>query len=309
MLLYRSERFLEHDPGPAHPESPGRLRPVLASLEQRPEPGVRPVGDWAPATRAMLERVHTPAYVGRLEATAGRRVRLDPDTWTSPASWEVARLASGAAVAAVEAVVRGEDAHAFVLSRPPGHHAEADAALGFCLLNHAAVAAAHARQALGLERVLVADPDVHHGNGTQAIFYADPTVLYVSSHRLPFYPGTGWPQETGAGPGEGFTLNLPLRAGDGDEAFLRAWTEEAEPRILAFQPELILVSAGFDTWKGDPLGGLAVTEAGFRAFASRVHAWARTCCPGRAVWILEGGYDPAGIEAGVRAALRSGAAG
>ncbi len=303
-LVLRDDLFLLHDPGAGHPENPGRLRAIYDALDERPMPGVVN-GKPLPARRADLERIHTPDYVDALESVAGRRAQLDPDTAMSPRSYEAACLAAGAAVQATEAVVAGSADGAFALVRPPGHHAEADRAMGFCLLNNVAIAAAFAVDELACKRVLVLDPDVHHGNGTQWAFWRRPDVLYVSSHRFPFYPGTGSIAEIGDGPGTGYTINLPLPAGAGDGDILHLYEAVVAPVVAEWQPDLILVSAGFDSWKHDPLGGLQVSEQGFQALFALFRGWADQHCPGRLALALEGGYDPEGLVAGVRAALGS----
>jgi acetoin utilization deacetylase AcuC-like enzyme len=200
-------------------------------------------------------------------------------------------------------VCSGNARGAVALVRPPGHHAEPAAAMGFCLLNNVALAAEHAVRALGCRRVLVLDPDIHHGNGTQRAFWSRADVLYVSSHRFPFYPGSGWYDETGAGSGAGFTLNLPLPMGLSDADLLHLYRRAVEPVVREFEPELIMVSAGFDTWHADPIGDLAISADGFAALWNLFRAWADEFCPGRIAAALEGGYDPAGVAAGVRAAL------
>ncbi|TAH36952.1 MAG: histone deacetylase [Planctomycetota bacterium] len=304
-LLLSDERFLLHDPGPGHPENPERLRAVHADLRRRPLAGVRSAQPRR-ASAPELRRVHTQEHLLRIAATAGRgSAILDPDTATSADSYEVALLAAGAAVQGAEEVVAGRAAGAFALVRPPGHHAEADAAMGFCLFNNVAVAAAHAAAELGCRRVLVLDPDVHHGNGTQRSFYERRDVLFVSSHRFPFYPGTGWFDETGAGAGLGYSVNLPMPPRLGDADFLHLYREVVGPVVEEHQPDLILVSAGFDTWQHDPLGGMRMTERGYAAMFSLFRSWADRFCPGRIACALEGGYDPAGLSAGVRAALEA----
>lgn len=241
-----------------------------------------------PATRAELERVHPAAYLDRLDALAGRAAMLDSDTFTSPETIEIARLAAGAAVeAALHAWRNAEPALALV--RPPGHHAEAEKAMGFCVYSNIAVAAAAAR-ADGASRVAIVDIDVHHGNGTQAIFYADPTVLFISSHQYPYYPGTGAADETGAGEGVGFTVNLPLEAGTTDAEFEAAYRQRALPVLEAFRPELVLVSAGFDGHELDPLGGLRLTTQGYASIVAMLDDAARQLCGRRLALVTEGGY-------------------
>jgi len=303
-LILRDDLFLEHDPGPGHPENAARLAAVYRDLDAAPPADAvmrapRPVGAEA------LERVHSAAYLATLRRSAGKATRFDADTATSARSVEAALAASGAAVEGVEAVVRGEAHGAFALVRPPGHHAETGRAMGFCLLNNVAVAAAHAVAALGCKRVLILDPDVHHGNGTQHAFEERADVLYVSSHRFPYYPGTGAVDEVGRGPGAGYTVNLPVPAGTADIDLAHLYWMVVDPVVRAWQPDLILVSAGFDTFVRDPLGGLAVTERGFRALFALFRSWADAFCPGRLVCVLEGGYDPAGVTLGVRAALEA----
>ncbi len=301
--ILRDPLFLAHHPGAGHPERPARLEAVFEDLDARPVAGTRSVAP-RKATRREIERVHTPAHVDRVAATAGRaHVQLDPDTATCPQSYEVALHAAGAVVQATEAVVQGEASGAFALVRPPGHHAEADRAMGFCLFNSVAVAAAHAVAELGCRRVAVLDPDVHHGNGTQHSFWGRRDVLYVSSHRYPFYPGTGWFDEIGEGEGLGFTVNLALPAGLGDADYGYLYSSVVGPIIDEYRPDLILVSAGFDIWKHDLLGDMKVSEEGFAALFGLFQRWADEHCGGRLVCALEGGYDPAGVVAGVRAAL------
>ncbi len=294
VALYDDPIFREHDSGPGHPERPQRLDAIRrgvrdAGLEPRLT-ALRP----RPAMHEELVRVHTEEHVRTVAATEGRTVRFDPDTQAGPRSYEAALHAAGAAVDAVQRVLDGALDRAFCLCRPPGHHAEAERAMGFCLFNNAAVAAAHALAA-GLERVLIVDIDVHHGNGTQHIFETDPRVLYVSSHAYPFYPGTGALDEVGLGPGEGFTVNLPLPAGMGDGEYARVYRDVVEPIGRAFAPELVLVSAGFDAYAGDPLAGMRLSARGYREL---VHACLDCASSARGVVVLlEGGYDLEGLAA------------
>lgn len=303
--ILRDDRFLEHSMGPGHPENPGRLQAIYADLDAHPVPGSI-VREPREATSAQIERVHGHDYVRTVAETAGKsRVVLDPDTSTSPRSYEAAVSAAGAALEASEAVFQGEARGAFALVRPPGHHAEPNAAMGFCLFNNVAIAAEHAVRSLGCKRVLVVDPDVHHGNGTQHAFYGRSDVLFVSSHAYPFYPGTGWFNEVGTGTGAGYTVNLPMPPGMGDSDFLHAYDQIVTPIVDEYAPELILVSAGFDTWQFDPLGPMRMTAEGFRSLFGLFASWSERHCPGRIVMTLEGGYDPAGLVAGVRASLEA----
>ena len=297
MLVLRDDRFLLHHAGPGHPERPERLRAVHAALDAARLP--RLVYEQPPlADPGELMRLHGPAYLHRLEDTAHEhRCQLDGDTATNESSWTCARLAAGAAARAAEAVVCGEATEALALVRPPGPHAEPDRAMGFCLLNNIALAADHAIRELGCERVLILDQDVHHGNGTQTMFERRADVYVASSHRWPFYPGTGAAGERGLGEGEGRTLNIPLSQGAGDDALVDAWHRQLGPDLARFRPELILVSAGFDAWEGDPVGGLGVSHDGFRRLAALFREWALQHCHGRIAWVLEGGYDPEALAA------------
>lgn len=288
MLLISSPRFQEHTTPPGHPERPERAEVFdRVAAAWRDEGGA--VVEPRAATRAELLRVHDEAHVAAMEAANGRAVMLDPDTFTSPETWEVALLAAGAAVQAAEHAIdtRGT---AVALVRPPGHHAERDKAMGFCLFNNVAVAAA-AAVARGLSRVAIVDIDVHHGNGTQWMFYEDPTVLFVSSHQYPFYPGTGAPDQTGRGAGVGFTLNIPLTIGDEDDVVERKYAEAVVPRLREFRPELLMVSAGFDAHEQDPLGQLRMTTEGFARLTKMLLGVADEVCEGRVVLVTEGGYD------------------
>jgi acetoin utilization deacetylase AcuC-like enzyme len=301
MVLYASPRFTEHVTPPGHPERPERAEvfDLVAAEFVRQGGSMRAP---RPATREELARVHTAAYLDRIAATAGRAAMLDPDTFTSPESHEVALLAAGAAIdAAREAFKTGQPALALV--RPPGHHAEAERAMGFCLYNNIAIAAA-ALRADGVARVAIVDIDVHHGNGTQAMFYTDPTVLFISSHQFPYYPGTGAASETGAGPGEGFTLNLPMAAGSGDTDFEAAYGTIVIPAVERFRPEVVLISAGFDAHELDPLGGLRLTTSGYTGLLARLDDVASRVCGRRLALVTEGGYHLTALRECLESAIR-----
>ena len=293
MILFSSDRFIEHETPNGHPEQAARGQ-VMSEVSRKWRETGGAVESPRRATREELARVHSGDYIDQIAETAGRRFRLDADTYTSADSYDIALHAAGAAVGAVEhSLGRGGAAMAFV--RPPGHHAERDRAMGFCLFNSVAVAAAAARAA-GCERVAVIDYDVHHGNGTQWMFYDDPGVLYASLHQFPFYPGTGSVTDTGRGVGTGFTLNVPLEAGAGDADYDLAMREVVIPVVRAFGPHLILLSAGYDAHAEDPLGGMELSTAGYATMTAHVQQLADTCCEGRLAAVTEGGYDLTVLE-------------
>jgi acetoin utilization deacetylase AcuC-like enzyme len=292
-LLFRHPAFAGHDTD-GHLENPGRILAIDAELERRALLAGRPEPVWKPATAEQIARAHDPSLLTALERiTSAGGGWIDADTMVLPDSLEAARLAAGAGIAAVDAIRAGKTTTAFVLGRPPGHHATARRSMGFCLLNTIAIAATHAR-AIGFERVAIIDWDVHHGNGTQDIFFERDDVLFCSMHRFGwgFYPGSGAADEHGRGRGEGFTLNVPLSPGDGDAEMVTALRERIIPRVERFAPDLVLVSAGYDAHRTDPLGGLEVSDAGFREVATVVCDLALRACDGRLVAVLEGGYDP-----------------
>ncbi len=299
--------YLRHKTGPGHPERPERLTAIVERL--RKTGLMETLVPLAPAPAAMeyLTAIHSPAYVERVAKACGEgAASIDSlDVAVSQESYAVAVQAAGGVLAAVDAVMAGRVRNAFGAVRPPGHHALRDKAMGFCIFNNVAVAARYVQKKHGLAKVLIADWDVHHGNGTQAAFYADPTVFYFSTHRYPYYPGTGAADETGTGAGLGTTLNVPLPAGAGDAELTRAFVEKLEPAARAFKPDFVLVSAGFDAHADDPLGGLKVTAEGFGGLTRIVRRIADAHCRGRLVSVLEGGYDLAALAASVESHLRA----
>ncbi|MGZ4482006.1 MAG: histone deacetylase family protein [Gaiellales bacterium] len=292
-----SPLFEAHDPGRGHPERPARYIAVAAAVAS----SGAPVREASPAPREALERVHPAGYLRRLhELSLEGGAVLDPDTVMGEVSYDAAVTAAGAAVQAVEAVLSGELRAAFCAGRPPGHHAEPARPMGFCFINHAAVAAAHAR-ALGCERVAILDWDAHHGNGTQAVFYDDPSVLYVSLHQWPYYPWTtGAADERGLGAGEGATLNIPLAAGTDEPEYLDAFRSTALPAVRSFEPQLLIVSAGFDAHRDDPLCDLGLSAPAFGQMTAELRGIAAG-----PVLVLEGGYDLAALEASVGSVLEA----
>jgi acetoin utilization deacetylase AcuC-like enzyme len=302
LVLVSSKRFADHVTPAGHPERPERagvLQAVAASFgEQGGE-----VIDPRSATDEDLLRVHAQEHLDAIVATRGKATMIDEDTFTSPDSDEIARLAAGAVLTGVDRVLDGPaGSRALVLVRPPGHHAEADRAMGFCLYNNIAVGAAYARSR-GCARVAIVDYDVHHGNGTQWIFYEDPTVLFASSHQYPFYPGTGAASEKGRGAGLSYTLNIPLAAGAMDDEIERKYAEQVLPAVRAFKPDLLMISAGFDAHEMDPLGQLRMTTEGFGRLTKSLIGLADEVCSGRVVLVTEGGYDLKALSDSLKAVI------
>ncbi len=337
LAIIRDDRYLEHKAGEGHPESPNRLR-VIHDLLDKEFPGL-PLILPRLATEEELALVHDIGYIKMVASTEGKlHSQFDPDTGLSARSYEVARLAAGGLLEAVDSLLTNPQSACaqpapsatsgqreyrarlrvparvqgairnpksiFAFVRPPGHHAEPRRGMGFCLFNNAAVAAQYARKKFGLKKILIADWDLHHGNGTQRAFYDDPGVLFFSSHQYPYYPGSGNFNETGSGPGEGFTVNAPFPAGFGNAEYIRVYDRILKTIALEYHPELIVVSAGFDPYREDPLGGMDVTGEGFGALAAIIREIASETC-GNILITLEGGYNPQGLRDGVRSVLSS----
>ncbi len=303
--IVKDERFLDHRPGAGHPESPQRLETIYEMLEGSDMKGQFQEVPVRRAEMGELSLVHSPGYIKSVESTAGKEFsRLDMDTTTSSGSYEAALLAAGGLCEAISRVIEGDLDNAFALVRPPGHHAEMDRGMGFCLFNNVAVGARYAQEYHDLERIFIIDWDLHHGNGTQHSFEEDSSILYFSSHQYPYYPGTGANHEVGRGAGEGFTVNVPLQMGYGDGEYAGIFEKVVKPIALEFDPDLILVSAGFDIYEKDPLGGMAVTPKGFAGLTRSILETAGQCCDGKVVLTLEGGYDLTGLRDSVKEVLK-----
>jgi acetoin utilization deacetylase AcuC-like enzyme len=304
--IVTDSRCLEHRVAPGYPELPERLRGILAHLRSagleiadlHPPSAEAPAaptadGEPGPAAMAAVTALHTEGYVRRFRSAVARGDALldSADNPLSAGTWTASWAAVEAALAAADWVAGGRDRVGFAAVRPPGHHAETATAMGFCFFNNVAIAAEHLRRRHGAARVAIFDFDVHHGNGTQHLFEERPDVFYASTHQYPFYPGTGAADEVGVGPGVGATLNLPLPAGTGDDGYAAAIEGRVLPELRRFAPEVLLISAGFDAWKRDPLGGMAVTEQGFARWGQWLRQLAADVCGGRILAVLEGGYD------------------
>lgn len=301
------EIFLEHDTGAGHPERPDRLRSIVEHLRRG--------GFWSqlqhpvidPAAEEWILKVHTPRHWKFVKDNCARGIDVldQGDTHVCPKSYDVAMLAVGGVLAGIDAVATGILKNAFCAVRPPGHHAESDTVMGFCLFNNVAVASRYAQQRYGMEKIAIVDWDVHHGNGTQEIFYKDPTVFYISTHQYPFYPGTGSRGETGEGKGKGYTLNCPMRAESGEKEFIEAFTEEILPVLETYRPDLLIISAGFDAHKDDPLANINLTEETFAKLTTIMREIAAKHCGDRIVSVLEGGYDLQALARSVELHLRA----
>ena len=293
--LVQHERFQDHLPGPAHPERPQRLARIASVLAERGLTDACAAITAGPVDMTLVQRVHTAEYLKRLQdACAENLAFIDAmDSAICPETNDIAQLATGAVINAVDEVMAGRIENAFCAIRPPGHHTERDRSMGFCMFNNIAIAAQHLIDDHGLERVLILDWDVHHGNGTQHTFEADPRVLFISLHGHPHYvyPGTGFESEHGSGPGEEYTINLPMMPGTGDEAYHRAFEDPILPAIEKFDPQFVLVSAGFDAHRADPLAPLELETECYGWMTDRLTDMAKQHCHGRIVSLLEGGYD------------------
>ncbi|HNY73127.1 MAG TPA: histone deacetylase [Syntrophales bacterium] len=299
------ERYLRHGEGYYHPESPRRLESLYAMLQHPGMEGKYTIIAPRYATHEEIGLVHSPSYIGLVASTAGKSYySLDADTQTSPESYDTAKLAVGGVLNAVEAVMNGQVDNAFAFVRPPGHHAGKERGAGFCLFNNVAVGARYALGKYGLKRILIADWDLHHGDGTQEIFYRDKKVLYFSTHQYPAYPGSGTFTETGQGDGSGYTVNVPLKARTDDALHVKAFRGILQPVALKFQPELVLLSAGFDSYFQDPLGDMRVTPKGYVYMMRILLDITAACCGGRLVAVLEGGYNVEGLTESVKLVLR-----
>lgn len=295
--------YLKHFAGRSHPERPERVAAMIEMAQSLDRPNLELLSP-RPATLEEIALCHDPDYIASVERSASvARFDFDPDTHTCPDTYRTALLASGGVLTAAETVIDGAADNAFAIVRPPGHHARPARAMGFCFFNNVAIAARWLLDRRGLERVMIVDWDLHHGNGTQEIFYESPRVLYASTHQYPHYPGTGSLHEMGAGEGAGFNLNAPMPAEYGDDEYLRFFDEFILPIGRKFKPEFIIVSCGFDCHFRDPLGDMRVTEDGFVAMTRRVKRLAAECCGGRMIAALEGGYDIAALVDSGRAVI------
>jgi acetoin utilization deacetylase AcuC-like enzyme len=297
---------MDHVASTYHPESQHRLETLYRMLQ---EPDMKDKFieiEPRMATQAELEMVHVPRYIQLVASTAGQAcMMLDPDTYACSKSYETAKLAAGGVLVAVDKVLKGKLDNSFALIRPPGHHAESNRAMGFCLFNNVAIAAEYALRNHGLKKALIIDWDLHHGNGTQHSFYERGDVLYFSTHQYPYYPGTGFFNEVGSGAGKGFTVNIPLSPGPGDAEYMQIFEEILEPLARQYKPDIIFVSAGFDIFYQDPLGGMQVTPSGFANLAKIILEFAGEICQGKVVFVLEGGYHLDGLRDSVKEVLRT----
>lgn len=301
--IVKESIFLEHITDDFHPENPRRLTSIYEMLQGLDQSSLKYVPGRA-ATHEEIAFIHDVAYINSVAETQGKiQKRLDPDTVTSPRSYEAACMAAGSVLQLIDRCMSGEIDNGFALVRPPGHHAESNRAMGFCIFNNIAIGARYLEKRYGIRKVLIVDFDLHHGNGTQHSFYSDSSVLYMSTHQYPYYPGTGSHEEVGQGQGAGYTVNIPLSYGSGDADYIYAFREAFVPIAHLFKPELVLVSAGFDIHHRDPLGGMSVTERGFSRMTKMLMDIAADECDGKVLFVLEGGYDLTALSNGVKTVI------
>ncbi|MCX7858066.1 MAG: histone deacetylase [Deltaproteobacteria bacterium] len=292
--IVKDEIFLEHKPEGYHPENPERLRSIYSVLPDLDKEGLIYI-ESREATHEELSYIHERAYVEFIASTKGSRRRLDPDTYVSPLSYDAAIRAAGAVIVLSDAIMKGYVKNGFALVRPPGHHAERSRAMGFCLFNNVAIGARYLQNKYGIQRISIIDFDLHHGNGTQNSFYNEKGVLYFSTHQYPYYPGTGWLDEIGENEGKGYTVNVPLSYGMGDEDYVFVFNEILLPILNQYKPDFIMVSAGFDAYYKDPLGGMSLTENGYSLITKILLSLSEKLCEGRLLCVLEGGYNVEGL--------------
>jgi acetoin utilization deacetylase AcuC-like enzyme len=303
-IVFRDDRCIDHVTPSGHPECAQRLVSIYDMLDAHLAGKGYEFLAPREASREELALNHAPAYIDTIEGTSGKQqVSLDPDTSTSAGSWTAAKLAAGAVLDGCDMLMSGRAANAMALVRPPGHHAEHDRAMGFCLFNNVAVGAHYLLEHHGLERVMIYDWDIHHGNGTQNAFYGMQEVLYVSTHAYPYYPGTGALHETGSKAGTGYTVNIPLTGGQGDAEYVQLIDQVLAPLARAYKPQLIIVSAGYDIYENDPLGTMQVTPVGFGTMTARMKKLSEELCEGRLLLALEGGYHIDGIAQSIQHTL------
>jgi acetoin utilization deacetylase AcuC-like enzyme len=301
--IVKDDIYLQHITDEYHPENPKRLEYIYTMLEALDQTGLAYISPRM-ATHDEIALNHEPSYIESIAQTSGKaQTHLDGDTVASHKTYEAACVAVGGVLELADAIQSSRVRTGFALVRPPGHHAERSKAMGFCIFNNIAVAARYLEQRYNLKNILIVDFDLHHGNGTQHSFYNDKSILYFSTHQHPCYPGTGWYEEIGEGKGTGYTINIPMSYGMGDEDYLYAFRDVLVPVAEAYVPDFILVSAGFDTYYNDPLGGMAVTETGFAAMSRMLLDIAEKHCGGKALFVLEGGYDLKGLAGSVRAVI------
>jgi acetoin utilization deacetylase AcuC-like enzyme len=301
--IVKDEIFLEHITDDYHPENPGRLKSIYSMLNKMDNQGISYISPRM-ATHDEIALIHEPSYIESIAATMGKaQRRLDPDTVTSPMTYEASRMAVGGVLNLADKLMDAEISSGFALVRPPGHHAEHNRAMGFCIFNNIAIAARYLEKKYNLKRVIIVDFDLHHGNGTQHSFYKDSGVLYFSTHQYPYYPGTGYYDEVGDGEGKGYTVNVPLSYGMNDADYIYVYNNLLIPLTNLYKPQAVLVSAGFDTHYNDPLGGMGVTETGYAMMTRILLDIAKKHSDGKTLFVLEGGYDATGLTNSVKAVI------